>query len=401
MRVVAVLAAMWVPWQIGLAQAMLSPVQGRMSLQTGVVQPEPETQVNSVVRSQASQRFLRGRISAGGTAGAGGLAAARAEHASMVRAQGAQPPISALTATWQPVGPGQVASVAYGKISGGISSIAIDPADRTGNTVYLGTTGGGVWKSTNAAGPAESVTFAPMTDNLPVFSGSVGSSATASLSIGAISVQAGGIVLAGTGDPNDALDSYYGSGVLRSADSGLTWTLAPNSLDGASGRHYFAGLGFAGFAWSTVNPNLVVAAVSESAEGRVVHASMTDSVMGLYVSGDAGATWQMATISDGPQITNTDAVRSEPGWNGRDRCGVEPQTAAVLRGGTVPRLLRVHRWDSLDTVGNTARYGYDIEGVSSGTWNQRQLSLSSVSRHNCGAAGYGRYVCPDDGSEQC
>lgn len=305
LRAVTVFAAIGVPWQIGLAQVMLSPVQGSMSLQTGVVQPEPETAVNSLVRNQASQRFLRGRVSASGTAGAGSLAAARAEHASMVRAQGAQPPTSALNATWQPVGPGQVASVAYGKISGRISSIAIDPADRTGSTVYLGTTGGGVWKSTNAAGPAESVTFAPMTDNLPVFSGSVGSSATASLSIGAISVQAGGIVLAGTGDPNDALDSYYGSGILRSADSGLTWTLAPNSLDGATGRHYFSGLGFAGFAWSTNNPNLVVAAVSESAEGRVVHASTTDSVMGLYVSGDAGATWQMATISDGPQIIQT------------------------------------------------------------------------------------------------
>jgi len=296
----ALLAAMWVPWQIGFAQATPSPVEGRMSLQT-----DPEAPLTRSVRNQASQRFLHGRVSAVGTGGAGDLAVARAEHADMVRARGAQPPIAALNARWQPVGPGQVASVAYGKISGRVSSIAIDPADGTGNTVYLGTTGGGVWKSTNAAGPAEGVTFAPMTDNLPVFSGSGGSSATASLSIGAISVQTGGIVLAGTGDPNDALDSYYGSGILRSADSGLTWTLVQNSLDGASGRHFFSGLGFAGFAWSTVSPNLVVAAVSESAEGTIVHAPMMDSVMGLYVSGDAGATWRMATISDGPQIVQT------------------------------------------------------------------------------------------------
>ena len=28
------------------------------------------------------------------------------------------------------------------------------------------------------------------------------------------------MILAGTGDPNDALDSYYGAGILRSTDGG-------------------------------------------------------------------------------------------------------------------------------------------------------------------------------------
>ncbi len=220
----------------------------------------------------------------------------------MVRAQ---PRGSTLNAAWQAVGPGQVESPAYGKISGRVSSITIDPADPSGNTVYLGTTGGGVWKSVNAAGDAESVTFVPLTDNLPVFSGNAGSAATASLSIGAISAQIGGILLAGTGDPNDALDSYYGSGILRSTDAGLSWTLIRNSQDGATGLHYFVGLGFAGFAWSTVNPSLVVAALSQSAEGTIVNAPTKNSVMGLYASGDAGETWQMATISDGPQPVQT------------------------------------------------------------------------------------------------
>ena len=59
------------------------------------------------------------------------------------------------------------------------------------------------------------------------------------------------MVLAGTGDPNDALDSYYGEGILRSADGGVTWTLAQESHDGVAGEHSFVGLGVAGFAWST------------------------------------------------------------------------------------------------------------------------------------------------------
>ena len=75
-----------------------------------------------------------------------------------------------------------------------------------------------------------------------------------------------GVVLAGTGDPNDLLDSYYGAGILRSTDGGNTWTLiqgAPDKEAGLSLQDYsFDGEGFAGFAWSTVNPQRVVEAVS-------------------------------------------------------------------------------------------------------------------------------------------
>lgn len=223
----------------------------------------------------------------------------------MLRQQGAHAHFTSLTTPWQPVGPAQVASVAYDTISGRITSIAIDPADPTGNTIYVGTTGGGVWKSTNAAGPTASVTFAPLTDTLPVFSANAGSSAIPSLSIGAVSV-AQGVVLAGTGDPNDATDSYYGGGLLRSTDDGKTWTLIQESHDGTAGNHSWVGLGFAGFAWSTTSPGTVVAAVSQAAEGTLVNAAdATNSAMGLYYSTDSGATWQMSTIMDGSQTVQT------------------------------------------------------------------------------------------------
>lgn len=218
---------------------------------------------------------------------------------------GQQPYFSSLTAAWQPVGPNQIASLAYGAVAGRITAIGIDPSDATGNTVYVGTTGGGVWKSTNAAGPAASVTFAALTDTLPIFSANAGTSTIPSLSIGAVSVQSG-VVLAGTGDPNDASDSFYGSGILRSADGGLTWTLIQKSHDGVAGNHSFVGLGFAGFAWSSSSPNTVVAAVSQAAEGTLVNApDNTDSVMGLYYSTDAGVTWQMSTLLDGSQTVQT------------------------------------------------------------------------------------------------
>jgi hypothetical protein len=202
---------------------------------------------------------------------------------------------SASTAIWQPLGPSAVITPNFGLVTGRISSIAIDPADPTGNRAVLGTTGGGVWISQNA-GTAGSVVFTPRTDAPAAFS----AVRYASISIGAVSIQPGGtgVILAGTGDPNDALDSYYGAGILRSPDGGNTWTVMSHTADE---MYSFQGEGFAGFAWSTVNPQLVVAAVSQAYEGTLVDAQLSGvSYAGLYYSTDAGSTWTVATINDSP-----------------------------------------------------------------------------------------------------
>jgi len=264
-----------------------------------------------------TRRFLGGRTVVGSFSAARAMDVARKQHAAMMAQQAASPELSSLGAAWQAVGPNQVASLSYGDVTGRVSAITIDPKDATGNTVYVGTTGGGVWKSTNAAGPSSNVVFTPLTDTLPVFNANAGASAIPSLSIGAISAQAG-FVLAGTGDPNDATDSYYGSGLLRSTDGGTTWTLIQESQDSdvsAGANHSFVGLGFAGFAWSTAVQGTVVAAVSQAAEGVLVNApSDTASVMGLYYSTDNGATWFMSTVMDGSQtLQSPDLTVGDPG----------------------------------------------------------------------------------------
>jgi hypothetical protein len=221
---------------------------------------------------------------------------------------------SASTATWQPLGPVTVSTPSYGLISGRVSSIALDPADPTGNRVYLGTTGGGVWLAQNAGtGNAANVVFAPLTDAV----GALSEIADASISIGAVTVQPGGtgVILAGTGDPNDALDSYYGVGILRSTDGGATWSLIPTSADHLWS---FAGEGFAGFAWSTVNPQLVVAAVSQAFESTLVNATRPNaSYEGLYFSSDGGATWSLGRITDGngTDVQGPGDVRDSPDGN--------------------------------------------------------------------------------------
>ena len=217
---------------------------------------------------------------------------------------GANPlqPEASGTPAWTAAGPIGVNSLELGRVTGRVSAIAFDPSDTTGNHVFVGTTGGGLWESQNAAAStASSAQFLPLTDNLGALSGA----SDAGISVGAVTVQPGGtgVVLAGLGDPNDALDSYYGAGLLRSTNNGQTWTLIQQTVDresGMGGQDFsFVGEGFAGFAWSTANIQLVVAAVSQAYEGTLVNADQSSSSYeGLYWSNDGGATWHLARITD-------------------------------------------------------------------------------------------------------
>ena len=324
-------------------------------------------------RREQAQRFLEKR----GVlvhASARQLAEARSARPGSRLSAAAKPAYgpALLSQPWQSLGPAQISTSAFGEVTGRVTGIAADPSDATGNTVYLGTTGGGVWKSINAAGSASSAVFTPLTDTLPIFT----SGNTASLSIGAVSVQPGGtgVVLAGTGDPNDALDSYYGTGILRSTDGGVTWSLIPESSDfsvNSLTNFYFFGLASAGFAWSATNTNLVVAAISQSADGLLVNAIDTESepadslsVKGLYYSEDAGATWKLATITDGPgQVVQSSLVIVGGGGNAATAVVWNPGAPAFLCGGAFPRLLRIARRNHLDAARPPAWYGADHHRV--------------------------------------
>jgi len=277
-----------------------------------------EAQISSVPtvrqappRVRQAERFLAQRGFAPGRAPARLDPARSSVRAHAVAAQPAS--TSTSTATWQTLGPTAVLTPNYGLVTGRVSAVALDPSDATGNRLYIGTTGGGVWEAQNAGtSNAANVVFMPLTDSLAALSGV----RDASISIGALTVQPGGtgVILAGTGDPNDALDSYYGAGILRSVDGGNTWSLIQTTPDLAWG---FAGEGFAGFAWSTATPQLVVAAVSQAYEGTLVNADLPRlSYEGLYYSNDSGATWNLATITDGAGADVQGPAYSFPGTDG-------------------------------------------------------------------------------------
>jgi hypothetical protein len=129
-----------------------------------------------------------------------------------------------------------------------------------------------------------------------------------SLATGALSVKPdGSVVLVGTGEPNNAIDSYYGIGILRSTDDGTTWTLIP-SADG--GSHSFAGLGVSKFAWSAASgqTNTVIAATATTAKGFQEGNITGTTNRGLYRSTDAGVTWAFQALPDGGPISATDVV---------------------------------------------------------------------------------------------
>jgi hypothetical protein len=223
----------------------------------------------------------------------------RAEHE---RLRSASTPIQPPSTVWQPVGPPQVSTSQWNLVTGPVISLAVDPSDSSGNTLYAGTGGGGIWKSTNAAGSPASVNFVPLTDTLSAWS----SAALTSLSIGSVSVQPGGtgVILAGTGDPNSGTGSWYGTGILRSADGGNTWKLiSATSLDEYGLNYSFLGDSIAGFAWSATDPNLVVAAVSAAGNEGPAAGILTESnILGMYYSLDAGDTWELASLEDGTQV---------------------------------------------------------------------------------------------------
>lgn len=141
---------------------------------------------------------------------------------------GQQPPAAAVIGSaipadgdeiWVSVGPRGIALTNNDVISGQVNAIAVHPMDA--NTLYIGASEGGVWKTTNAGG-----SWAPVSD-FQLFRALPSGQKRGTLSIGSIAIDPTrpDTIYAGTGDPNVACCFVGpGLGVFRSTDAGQNWT---------------------------------------------------------------------------------------------------------------------------------------------------------------------------------
>src|SRR5262245_43564946 len=150
---------------------------------------------------------------------------------------------------WRMIGPFR-----GGRVNG-VSGVPGQP-----NVFYMGSVGGGVWKTTNAGR-----TWLPIFDSQPI------------ASIGAIAVAPSNpdVVYVGTGEADMRSQISYGNGVYRSSDAGKTWTHLGLDDTRQIGKVLV----------EPRNPVVVFVAA-------LGHAYASNPDRGVFRSRDGGATWQ-------------------------------------------------------------------------------------------------------------
>ena len=154
-------------------------------------------------------------------------------------------PTALSTIRWRELGP------ARGGRSGAVTGSVARPLE-----YWMGTEGGGVWKTSDGG-----ANWQPLTDTQC-------SNAMGSIVLDPSNPQ---IVYAGTGEENFSGDSYYGCGILKSTDGGATWSRT----------------GAANFVTATGGARIGKLAIPSTAPGTL----MVASDFGVYRSTDAGGSY--------------------------------------------------------------------------------------------------------------
>ncbi len=188
---------------------------------------------------------------------------------------------------WTPLGPapigqGQTFGTPRVAVSGRVSTVVLDPGynGATNQTIYLGAAQGGVWRSRD-----NGATWTPLTDDQP------------SLAMGAIATDPTNlnVIYVGTGEGHLSGDSYYGAGLLKSTDGGVTWTQIGGPIStGDPKQPAFLNAAFHALVVDPTAPSTLYAATEtgfvSSASGAAAFPPLGDR--GIWKSTDGGMTWR-------------------------------------------------------------------------------------------------------------
>jgi photosystem II stability/assembly factor-like uncharacterized protein len=201
---------------------------------------------------------------------------------------------------------------------GRVTSLAVPRPYR--GTVYVGTAGGGVWKTVNRG-----VTWRPVSDS------------TGALSVGDVAVAPSdtNVVWLGTGEKNSLRSQGWGNGVWRSTDGGRTWAHAGLANTRAVGRVVV----------HPRDPNTAwVAALG--------HLWAPNPERGVYKTADGGRTWARTLF-----VNDT---------AGAVELALDPSNPDVLYAGTWHRV----RWGGTRVQGVGAGSGIHKSTDGGRTWRR-------------------------------
>ena len=132
------------------------------------------------------------------------LDAARYNETMLAARAGQRPTAGVLSnAVWTERGPSNVA--------GRVLGLLVDPSDASGNTIWAGSAGGGLWKGTNATSAIQWTNVNSFLTNLAV------------TTIAAGPASQPGVLYCGTGEGYSNSDAIQGAGIWKSTNGGNSW----------------------------------------------------------------------------------------------------------------------------------------------------------------------------------
>jgi len=199
-------------------------------------------------------------------------------------------------AEWVPLGPSGIDNTALeARTAGTASAIAVDPSDPSGNTVYVGGNGGGIFKTTNfLTRDVDGPTYMPLTD----YGSALGMSISSIAVFGRNNDPSQSIIFAATGDGEvgAGFEGRTGVGMLRSMDGGANWVVLDSSSNfNANGTLLPAAQRDRIFTGTTTYKILVDPKLSPTGD-VIAYVAVADGDTtnggGVYRSIDTGRTWQ-------------------------------------------------------------------------------------------------------------